>query len=334
MLVVRPAGPADYDAMLELAVLSGRGFTSLPEDEPTLRARLDLSAASFSGEVAPPEAWYSLMLEDSETGAIDGVAGVKASVGLKRPFFSFRVVTLAQSSPTLGMRFDHQALVLVNECAGWSEVGSLFLRPEKRRGGAGRLLAQSRYMLIGSEPEKFSEMVLAELRGWFDDDGSCPFWDHVASHFFRLPFDEADLMSASTNGQFILDLAPRHPIYTGLLHDAACKSIGEVHREGQAAKAMLEREGFRYQGLVDLFDAGPTMGAPRDDIKTVKNAQVLTVRLGADSGAEAALISTTEIARFRAVRAEVLVKDGAAVLSPAAAEVLGVREGAKVRVKS
>ena len=57
---------------------------------------------------------------------------------LKRPFFSFRVVTLAQSSPTLEMRFDHQALVLVNECAGWSEVGSLFLRPERRMGGAGR----------------------------------------------------------------------------------------------------------------------------------------------------------------------------------------------------
>jgi arginine/ornithine N-succinyltransferase beta subunit len=28
---------------MELAVLSGRGFTSLPEDEPTLRARLALS---------------------------------------------------------------------------------------------------------------------------------------------------------------------------------------------------------------------------------------------------------------------------------------------------
>ena len=84
-------------------------------------------------------------------------------MGLKRPFFSFRVVTLAQSSPTLDMRFDHQALVLVNECAGWSEVGSLFLRPEKRKGGAGRLLAQSRYMLIGLEPQRFAEMVLAEL---------------------------------------------------------------------------------------------------------------------------------------------------------------------------
>ncbi len=334
MLVVRPAVPADYDALMELAVLSGRGFTSLPEDEPTLRSRLDLSKASFAGEVAPPEAWYTLMLEDAASGAVEGVAGVKASVGLKRPFFSFRVVTLAQSSPTLDMRFDHQALVLVNECAGWSEVGSLFLRPEKRKGGAGRLLAQSRYMLIGIEPQRFAEMVLAELRGWFDENGVCPFWEHVAHKFFRLEFDEADLMSASTNGQFILDLSPRHPIYTGLLPEAAAKSIGRVHRDGEAARAMLEREGFRYQGLVDLFDAGPTMAAPRDDIRTVKEARRLAVRFGEDAFGEEALVSTGEIARFRAVRAPVLVDGDVAVLSRDAAEVLGVREGESVKVKS
>lgn len=334
MLVVRPAVPADYDALMDLAVLSGRGFTSLPEDEPTLRSRLELSKASFAGEVAPPEAWYTLMLEDAATGAVEGVAGVKASVGLKRPFFSFRVVTLAQSSPTLDMRFDHQALVLVNECAGWSEVGSLFLRPEKRKGGAGRLLAQSRYMLIGIEPQRFAEMVLAELRGWFDDDGVCPFWEHVAHKFFRLEFDEADLMSASTNGQFILDLSPRHPIYTGLLPEAAARSIGRVHRDGEAARAMLEREGFRYQGLVDLFDAGPTMAAPRDEIRTVKEARRLTVRLGEDAFGEEVLVCTGEIGRFRAVRAPVLVDHEHAVLSREAAEVLGVREGDSVKVKS
>ncbi|MDB5432145.1 MAG: arginine N-succinyltransferase [Caulobacter sp.] len=334
MLVVRPAGPSDFDALMELAVLSGRGFTSLPEDEPTLRERLELSKASFGAEVAAPESWYTLMLEDAETGAVEGVAGVKAGVGLKRPHFSLRVVTLAQSSPTLGKRFDHQALVLVNECAGWSEVGSLFLRPEKRKGGAGRLLAQSRYMLIGLEPERFAEMVLAELRGWFDEDGSCPFWDHVAERFFRLPFDEADLMSASTNGQFILDLAPRHPIYADLLPASARETIGRVHRDGEAARAMLEREGFRYSGLVDLFDAGPTMTCPRDDIRTVKEARRLTVRLGEDTFGEEALVSSGEIARFRSVRAPVLIDGEAAVISKAAAQVLQVGEGEVVRVKA
>ncbi|WP_369060170.1 arginine N-succinyltransferase [Caulobacter sp. 73W] len=334
MLVVRPAGPSDYEFLMELAVLSGRGFTSLPEDEPTLRSRLDLSQASFDGGVAPVEAWYTLMLEETDTGQVEGVAGVKAAVGLKRPFFSLRVVTLAQSSPTLEMRFDHKALVLVNECAGWSEVGSLFLRPERRKGGAGRLLAQSRYMLIGAEPQKFAEMVLAELRGWFDEDGSCPFWDHVSARFFRLPFDQADLMSASTNGQFILDLSPRHPIYTELLPQAACEAIGRVHRDGEAARAMLEREGFRYQGLVDLFDAGPTVSAPRDDIRTVREARVLKAAVGDDDFGEEVLVSTSRVAGFRAVRAPVLIDGERAVLSREAMEALGVREGHNVRVKA
>jgi arginine N-succinyltransferase len=323
---------------MEMAVLSGRGFTSLPTDTPTLRQRLATSEASFEGHIAPIEAWYTIMLENSETGEIAGVAGVKAGVGLKRPHFSFRVVTLAQSSPAIGMRFDHQALVLVNECSGWSEVGSLFLKPEHRKGGAGRLLAQSRYMLIGSEPHRFADTVLAELRGWFDEDDTSPFWEAVGNKFFRLPFDEADLMSASSDGQFILDLAPRHPIYTELLPEKVRETIGQVHKQGQAAKAMLETEGFRFSGLVDIFDVGPTVSCPRDDIRSVRDARVLSAQIvdSLPEGApdlQPALISTTQIARFRAVRATVvLTPDGLRIDRPTATA-LGVNSGELVRVK-
>ena len=136
MLVVRPAGPADLDHLLELAILSGPGFTSLPEDPDALAERLDLSQASFEGRVPWQEAWYTLMLEDGDTGDIDGVGSVKATVGLKRPFFSFRVVNNTVQSPSLGVKLDHQTLVLVNECTGWTEVGSLFLKADRRKGGA------------------------------------------------------------------------------------------------------------------------------------------------------------------------------------------------------
>ncbi len=319
MLVVRPATPDDFEAMMELAVLSGRGFTSLPEDAPTLRHRLEVSAASFAGEVAPVEAWYTLMLEETDTGRIEGVAGVKAAVGLKRPFFSFRQVTLAQASTATGARFDHGALVLVNECAGWSEVGSLFLRPERRRGGAGALLALSRYLLIAADPVRFADTVLAELRGWFDEDGQCPFWEAVGCKFFRLPFDQADLMSASTDGQFILDLAPRHPIYLELLPEAAREAVGRVHREGEAARALLEREGFRRAGLVDIFDAGPSMACPRDDIRTVRDSvcgRALAEAPGGD--APVRIVATDSLERFRAVRAPAEAADGR-IRRPAAA---------------
>ena len=334
MLVVRPAGPNDFDDLYELAVRSGRGFTSLPEHEPTLRERLRISELSFRGELPHQECWYTLMLEDQEEGEVLGVSGVHAAVGIHRPFFSFRVVTLAQSSTAIGLRFDHRALVLVNECTGWTEVGSLFLKPERRKGGAGRLLAQSRYMLIGAEPDKFHEMVLAELRGWFDQDGGAPFWEHVAHKFFRLPFDEADRMSASTDGQFILDLAPRHPIYLELLPRSACESVGRVHEEGAPAHAMLVSEGFRYQGLVDIFDAGPTVSCPRDDIRTVRDAQRRRVRIGDPAEARTALMSTDGIAAFRAVRAPVDLAGDEAIISAEAAAALRLEDGDPVRVKA
>ena len=137
MLVVRPAGPADLDHLLELAILSGPGFTSLPEDPDQLVERLDLSRDSFSGRIDVQQRWYTLMLEETDTGDVDGVGSVKAAVGLKRPFFSFRVVNTTQSSPSLNVRLEHQTLKLVNECSGWTEVGSLFLKADRRKGGAG-----------------------------------------------------------------------------------------------------------------------------------------------------------------------------------------------------
>ena len=331
MLVVRPAGTGDFDALMELAVLSGRGFTSLPEDEATLRQRLAMSADSFSGALAPLEAWYSLMLEDHETGEVLGVAGVKAAVGLRRPFFSFRVVTMTQFSSAIRTRFDHSALVLVNECSGWSEVGSLFLRPERRGGGAGSLLSRSRYLLMAAAPERFNDMVLSELRGWFDEDGTCPFWETVGCRFFRLPFDQADLMSASTDGQFILDLAPRHPIYLELLPKPVQDSVGRVHREGEPARAMLEQEGFRPQNLVDIFDAGPTVAARRDDIRTVRKSVTGRARLAETGAGPIMLISRDAIGDFRAVRAKASLDGDEITIAAETAAALKLSDGDRIR---
>lgn len=335
MLVVRPAGPADLDFLLELAILSGPGFTSLPEDPDQLAERLDLSRDSFAGVLTPQERWYTLMLEESETGDVDGIGSVKAAVGLKRPFFSFRVVNNAQSSPSLGIKLEQKTLVLVNECTGWTEVGSLFLKADRRKGGAGRLLSQSRYMLIGAEPELFNDNVLAELRGVFTPDGACPFWDHVAHKFFPMEFDEADRMTGSTDKQFILDLAPRHPIYIDLLPEPARAVIGKVHPQGVPAMALLESEGFRPNGLIDIFDAGPTVACQRDNIRTVRDARPLTVALADEVEAELpALISTSGVAAFRAVRQRAHIEGDVATLTRETADALKVRAGDAVRVKT
>ena len=142
------------------------------------------------------------------------------------------------------------------------------------------------------------------------------------------------MMSASTDGQFILDLAPRHPIYAELLPKEARDVLGRVHREGEAALAMLESEGFRYQGLIDIFDAGPTVAARRDDIKTVREARRLRLKLGEDAYGEEALVSTGDIGKFRSVRAPVLIDGETAILGRDAAKALQLSEGDMVRVKA
>jgi len=333
MLFVRPAGPADIEALLELAYLSGRGFTSLPEHRPTLAERLDLSAASFTGAIAPDEAWYTLMLEDSETGRVEGIASIRASVGKLRPHFSFRVVSLTQYSSATHTRFEHKALVLVNECDGFTEVGSLFLRPGKRQSGAGALLARSRYMLIAAHRALFADTVMAELRGWFDERDISPFWEGIPAKFFRLPFEEADQMINCTDGQFILDLAPRHPIYLELVAASAREAIGQVHTHGRPAMAMLTQEGFETSSLIDIFDGGPTVTCRRDQIRTIREARELGVSHGpVPEDMPRRLVAGTGLADFRAALVPALVDGDGITLAGDTAQTLGLVMGTRALV--
>ncbi|QIG80158.1 arginine N-succinyltransferase [Stakelama tenebrarum] len=330
--LVRPAGPADLAEVMTLARLSGAGFTSLPEDEAVLAERLRLSQRSFAGAVDPGSAWYTLLLEDDD-GDIAGIASVRARMGLSRPHLAFRLITLAQHSPAIATRFDHQALVLVSECDGTTSVGSLFIRADRRGGGAGRLLAAARYMLIGADRTRFSDTVIAELRGWFEEDGASPFWDGVGSRFYRLDFDAADRMLTATDGRFVQDLAPRHPIYVSLIDDRAAWAIGRVHRHGEAALAMLEREGFARTGLIDLFDGGPVVSCPADRLDTLRRSRILRLDVGKVSDAPKRLIATTGIDGFRAIFAVGQIAGDTLTVEPNIAERLGLEEGTTIRVK-
>ena len=106
-------------------------------------------------------------------------------------------------------------------------------------------------------------------------EGVSPFWEAVGRHFFRMDFAEADKLSATTDNQFILDLMPQHPIYVDLLPEEARAVIGQCHRDGEGARRLLEWEGFRSRNVVDIFDGGPLMSAPRDAIRTVREAHRL-----------------------------------------------------------
>jgi arginine N-succinyltransferase len=299
---MRAAGQRDLAGFKQLREIAGAGFTSLMLDDAALAAKLALSDESFasSSQTVGAERYF-IALEHIETGALAGCCGVKATIGETPPFFNFRVITEAQSSAVVNRRFDMRVLIGVNDFTGCTEVGSLFVRPEHRAGGVGRALAQCRYMLMASAPARFRDKVVSELRGVVSSEGASPFWEAVGRHFFRMDFAEADKLSAITDNQFILDLMPQHPIYVDLLPESARAVVGKCHKDGEGAQRLLEWEGFAFSNVVDIFDGGPLMSAPRDQIRTRREARRLRAIAGAAVNGKRALIATPGIRNFRCV---------------------------------
>ena len=332
---MRPSTLDDFDDLMELADLSGPGFTSLPVDEGLVRQRLTASQKAFLKQPdGPQQGKFLMMMENADNGEIAGCCAVKAGIGMTRPFFNYRIITILQSSNVVKRRFSMDALVLTNEFMGYTEVGTLFLKKNYRGGGAGRLAAQSRYLLMASDPDEFGDMVLAELRGVVNPDGISPFWEGVGRQFFDMDFQEADYHSGVTDGQFIMDLMPKYPIYVDLLSPEAREVIGRCHVDGIGAMKLLEWEGFRFDRVVDIFDGGPQVATPRSNIRTIRESREVIFELGdVESSGQLALVSSDVLTSFRACWAG--FEEGGSsrvIVSQETLETLQVKPGHKGRV--
>ena len=329
---IRAARPDDARALYDLAKLTGGGFTNLPADKDTLEEKLARSAAGFarSGEAAGDDL-YVFMLEDYETGAIRGTCQIFGQVGADRPFYSYRISTLTQKSEELGRIFRNQTLSLTTDLEGSSEVGGLFLHPHERAGGLGMLLARSRYLFIKQHRPRFGARVLAELRGVMDQAGNSPFWDALAGRFFGMSFPEADDFNAVHGTQFIADLMPKTAIYVAMLPDSARAVMGQPHPTGRAALKMLENEGFVWDCFIDIFDGGPTVTAPTDAIKTVKDAEWLRVGGPTDEPGTTMILASGTHDEFVACYAQVTrTERGDLLIDAKAIEMLNLEPGDRV----
>jgi len=336
MFVVRPAKESDFEALLRLAKLAGPGFTSLAVGQDALKRRLDKAVKSFDSKTRrTPDHIYLMMLEDTDSGEVIGLSAVKAQIGVKDPFFNFRILNIAQKSAVTDQRFDMEVLLLVNEYADATEVGSLFVDASKRGTGAGRLISQARYMLIAADPNRFGDKIVSELRGHVDDKGNSPFWEAIGRKFFHMDFLDADHISAEKDNQFILDLMPTYPIYAALLPEEAQKVMGQTHPAGVGARRYLEAEGFRYDGVIDIFDGGPSMSAPTTDIRTVKESRIVKAVSG-EFSKEAmlltTLISNDRIADFRVVLQPICFNGDDIIMSEGAFKALKLKSGDSVRI--
>ena len=326
--VIRAANLGDLQAIYEMAKLTGGGFTNLPPDRASLKTRLERATAAFARvEDALQDELYILALENTESGAVRGTGQIFSQVGQSWPFYSYRLTTLSQHSRELARTMRAEMLSLTTDLEGCSEVGGLFLHPNERAGGLGLLLARSRYLFIAMHRARFSDRILAELRGIIDERGGSPFWDAIGGKFFGMSFQEADQFNAVHGNQFIADLMPKHPVYTAMLDEDAKKVIGLPHPSGRAAMRMLQNEGFAYENYVDIFDGGPTMTARTDAVASISAAVGKPVTDMQLAKGEKALIATGRLDAFRCCYgARKFTQDGIAI-DVRSAEILGVSEG-------
>ncbi|MEC7378453.1 MAG: arginine N-succinyltransferase [Pseudomonadota bacterium] len=309
-MLIRPVAPRDLDALYQIAQESGPGFTSLMPDRDALARKIDHSVSSFARTVdRPGDEHYLFVLEDCDTGDILGTTGIEASAGSQHPLIHLHRQELSDSA---GIRRVGRTPELLTRCQhyrGCTEICSLYLRPAFRRANAGKLLSRVRFVFMALHPERFSELVIAEMRGVWDPAGQSPFWNWLQSE-----------ARASKTG------VDHEPLSTERMTDAARGALGEVHIDTRPARAMLEKEGFRHAGYVDPIDGGPTLECRREAIASVRNTRtgnvVILSNADESDGHRAAsqgdaIITNTGVADFRATVTRQLHADAGRLAVPA-----------------
>ena len=334
MWVLRSVRSDDLDALYQLTQFATRGLTSLQLSREQLLDRIEHSEFAFSRTgLSPRGEPFVLVLCESESDEIAGTSTIYAKTGGYQPFYAYQITQTALVSEQLGIRTNRHALQLTRIHDGPTEIGSLFLRSKFRGKGFGRWLSLARFALIAMMPYRFADRVIAEMRGWANDDGSVPFYEAIAGRFIPVEFAEADALSTVCK-QFIEELMPDTPIYLDLLTDSVRKGIGQVHRETEPALKMLKREGFRETTYVDIFDGGPMIQCETDKIDAVSRTKKVRINKIADyenpSDPNYIVCSTQE--GFASVMTQIEVNGVEAVISSQAAKTLQLEVGSECSI--
>jgi arginine N-succinyltransferase len=334
MVIVRAAVPEDTDQLWALIDQAAIGMTTLQITRAQLEDRIESSHFAFTRKVERPGSdLYVFVMEDVTQGRLVGTSCIFSKTGGYEPFYSYRRVVETARCELLGISRQIESLQLQKIHDGPTEIGSLFLDAAYRGQGRGRLLSLSRFIFIARHPKRFSEQVIAEMRGVIHADGTCPFWEAIGRHFFEMDFPQADSLS-TVDKRFIEDLMPRYPIYLCMLPPEARAVIGQVHVDTRPALAMLQEEGFRIVDLVDIFDGGPVVSCRTDAINAVERLFEGPVTEIVQQLDEPPAILASRHAGFRATIGSARRSDVGVCVSQATAEALAVRQGDPLAILS
>lgn len=276
MIIIRPVREPDVGKLYEISHKTGKGFTSLQPNKAFIEEKVEHAVKSFNQKpVRGKSQLYLFVAEDTETKDLIGTSGIKSAVGLNKPWYSYKINKQIHASSKLGVYNSTDILLLCNNHTGCSELCSLFLHPDYRGKMHGLPLSKSRFMFIKAHKKLFSDHVIAEMRGFIDQNNQSPFWKKFVSKFLPLSFSYADFLS-TVDKSFIAELMPRHPIYTNMMDKQVQECIGVPHNDTVSAKKILEREGFVYTKYIDIFDGGPLLECETKHIESIKNTKIVT----------------------------------------------------------
>jgi arginine N-succinyltransferase len=333
MYVIRPIENKDIETFERMAFNACIGMTNMPRNRKLLEQKIQESLKAFSKHLDSPEdEKYQFVLENIQTGEIGGVSGIFSKTGVAEPEYFYRIENYHPASKTLNLPDEIQILQPVIYKNGPSEICSLFLAPEFRKEGLGRLLSLSRFLFIAAFPTRFEPLMIAEMRGVADKNNNAPFWDGLGRNFLNMDF--AGLMTLQEGGKhFIPEILPKYPVYVFLLSKETQDAIGKTHVNTRPALNMLIQEGFNITNEIDLFDAGPKISAHTSEIRTVKSSVLGIVKDVTSNIIESErYILSNESLDFRACFGSIDIhSDNQVSITSDAAKVLRIQAGDKIR---
>lgn len=254
MDVFRLAMPDDAAAIAAFTSEAEPGLTTVPRT----RERVDDYIAATHRFLDGDEAANRLLFVAERDGEVMGISGIIPRLGVDRPFYSFKRSRHARRSSQLDLKTEYETLQLTTDFDGWTELASIYVAPQGRGKGVARLLSLGRLCFVETHRSYFDRRLMADIRGWVDERGISPFWQHLTQKFIQTDFDIADRLSAS-DGRFITELLPSLPILMNLLPDAARMCVARPHDVSRGAMNLLMGAGFEETELCDIFDGGPSI---------------------------------------------------------------------------
>ncbi|KJV33616.1 arginine N-succinyltransferase [Aquitalea magnusonii] len=333
MFIVRPVRTADLPAIERMAVASGIGVTSLPNNRDKLFERIQQSSSSFEFEATAETGseYYMFVLESA--GEVVGTASISACAGFDEPFYSYRSETFVHASRTLKVNNRVHVLNICHDLTGMVQLCGFYadtvLEPL-----AAELLSRARLLFIATARQRFGRRIIAEMQGIHDDAGQSPFWNAIGRRFFNMDFLQVEQAFVGHSKTFIAELMPSYPIYVPLLPDDAQNAIGQIHANFERPCQLLTTEGFEADNYIDIFDGGAVLTAELDRLQTLERNRCHPVEVAASLPAQASmhLVCNQQVGDFVAAAIRVAIVDGVAFINPDAAQALGVSSGDTVRV--